>query len=527
MGRPEPVAGRVDFSAVLLGANERQDAIPLRGELVSEGSPIAAREVFVRRWSSLVLGIAAAHSMVTAVDRPATAQGDLRPQAEAALRKAVTYYRTRVASRGGYVYHYSLDLQQRWGEGPATVDQIWVQPPGTPAVGLAYLKAYAATNDRYYLEGAQEAAEAVVYGQLQSGGWRNCVDFNPTGTQVDQYRNGKGRGNNNSTLDDGSTQTALQLVAKVDRALGLKHAGIHESARIAGEALLKAQYPNGAFPQVWKGPVPPQPTLKASFPRYDWRTEGKIKNYWDMYTLNDGLVGTVSDTLKALADTYQDERYRTAIRKLGDFLILAQLPDPQPAWAQQYGYNMHPIWARRFEPPAVTGGESQDAIETLLKIHRWTGDAKYLQPIPAALAYLKRSRLPDGRMARYYAMETNKPLYMNRNGKDYFLTYDDKDLPDHYGWKVDSRLDSLEKQYNEQKAGRPAPSSPTASQLEAEVRKVIRELDTQGRWIATYGGERLVGQPKFKPGSQYLSSTIFNRNVELLSDYLIASRPKN
>lgn len=477
------------------------------------------------RWSLFVVAVVAAHLAVGAVGRPAGAQGDLRSQGEAALRKSVTYYRTKVASRGGYVYHYSLDLQQRWGEGPATPDQIWVQPPGTPAVGLAYLKAYAATGDRYYLESAREATEALVYGQLQSGGWRNCVDFDPAGTQVDQYRNGKGRGSNNSTLDDGSTQTAIRLVAQADRALGFKHPAIHESARIAGEALLKAQYPNGAFPQVWKAPVPAQPVIKASLPRYDWRTEGKVKNYWDMYTLNDGLVGTVSDTLHDLADVYQDDRYRVAIRKLGDFLILAQMPDPQPAWAQQYGYAMHPIWARRFEPPAVTGGESQDAIETLLKIHRWTGDAKYLQPIPAALAYLKRSRLPDGRLARYYELATNKPLYMNRNGKEYFLTHDDTNLPDHYGWKIDSHLERLEKLYQEQKAGRFAASTRTAEQLEPAVRKAIAALDGQGRWVSVHQGERLVGQPKFKPGSQYLSSTVFNRNVELLSSYLAAGRP--
>ena len=39
---------------------------------------------------------------------------------------------------------------------------------------------------------------------------------------------------------------------------------------------------------------------------------------------------------------------------------------------------MHPIWARKFKPPAVTGGESQDVLETLMKIYRATGDKKYL-----------------------------------------------------------------------------------------------------------------------------------------------------
>src|SRR5687767_14516269 len=75
-----------------------------------------------------------------------------RQQAIAAMRKAAEFYRHQVASHGGYVYHYSLDLSQRWGEGVATKDQIWIQPPGTPTVGLSYLKAYEATGDQFYLE---------------------------------------------------------------------------------------------------------------------------------------------------------------------------------------------------------------------------------------------------------------------------------------------------------------------------------------------------------------------------------------
>ena len=76
-----------------------------------------------------------------------------------AMKRATEYYRTQVASHGGYVYHYSIDLTQRWGEGKATKDQIWVQPPGTPTVGLAYVAAYKATGDRYYLEAIDGSCE--------------------------------------------------------------------------------------------------------------------------------------------------------------------------------------------------------------------------------------------------------------------------------------------------------------------------------------------------------------------------------
>jgi PelA/Pel-15E family pectate lyase len=435
-------------------------------------------------------------------------------EARSAMKQAATCFRTHVARHGGYVYYYSPDLARRLGEGVAGPEEIWVQPPGTPTVGLAYLAAHEATGDRFYLDAAREAGAALIYGQLQSGGWTASIDFNPRGPRVGRYRNGKGKGRNTSTLDDDITQTAIRFLARLDNALEFKDEPVHEAARIALDALLAAQFRCGAFPQVWTGPVASQPVRKANYPDYEWRTVGKIKNYWDMYTLNDGLAGTVTDTLLQAHAVYGEQRCLDALRRLGDFLILAQMPDPQPAWAQQYNYAMQPIWARRFEPPAVTGGESQDVLQTLLVIHRATRDVKYIEPIPRALAYLQKSLLANGRLARYYELQTNKPLYMNRRGDEYSLTYDDTDLPDHYGWKVASRLDAIERQYWEGKA--PVVAEPT----DDEIRRIIAALDDRGRWISTYAGERLVGQPKFKPGEQYLASAVFSANLERLSRYV-------
>ncbi len=459
------------------------------------------------------------------IDRAAAQQDKLAGEAREAMSRATRFYHDKVALRGGYVYYYSTDLTKRLGEGVASPDQVWVQPPGTPTVGLAYLRAYAATKDEAYLKAARDAAEALMYGQLQSGGWTNCVDFNPRGELVGQYRNGKGRGKNNSTLDDGITQGAIVFLANLDEALKFKDRQVHDSAQLALESLLKAQDANGGFPQVWTKPVPETANKQASFPSYAWRTEGRIKNYWDMYTLNDNVCGNVAKALVEAHRVYQDARYQTALAKLGDFLILAQLPEPQPAWAQQYSYEMHPIWARRFEPPAVTGGESQDAIETLMLVYRHTGDKKYLEPIPRALAWLKSSQLADGRLSRYYELQTNRPLYMTRRNDDYTLTYDDANLPDHYGWKRDSHVPALKQKYRELSANGATTAQPVAATpSEQQIREVIASLDAQGRWISTFGGEPLVGQPKFKPGDKYIASAVFSRNLELLSHYLRASQ---
>ncbi|MCA9133072.1 MAG: pectic acid lyase [Planctomycetales bacterium] len=447
----------------------------------------------------------------------------LRSEARAGLQRAIAFYRTQVATHGGYVYHYSLDLTRRWGEGEATRDQIWVQPPGTPTVGLAYLAAYQATQDDEYLAAVQEVAEALLYGQLESGGWSNCIDFDPQGQRTSRYRNGRGGGKNNSSLDDGQTQTAIRFLLRADQALRFEHAKIHEATLLALDSLLAAQYPCGAFPQVWSGPLPqPQPRA-ASLPSYDSRTEGRVKEYWNLYTLNDNVAVFVAQTLRAAHAVYRQEKYLDALKRLGDFLILAQLPEPQPAWAQQYTFEMHPAWARRFEPPAISGFESQEVIALLMEIYLATGQEKYLEPLPAALAYLQRSTLADGRLARYYELQTNRPLYMEREGNEYHLTYKDDRLPDHYGWKTSSNvvqlrqaLATVRSRYGQREA------EPSAASLAEEVRAVLDDLDAQGRWIRYSNGQRLVGQLRLPEGEAYLSSAVFSENVTTLANFLQA-----
>src|SRR6056297_530784 len=220
-----------------------------------------------------------------------------RQAVEQAMQTAATYYYQQVATHGGYVYHYTPELQVRWGEGRATPSQVWVQPPGTPTVGMAYLEAYRATDDPFYLQAATDAGLALIYGQLQSGGWTNMIEFDPLGDRVAQYRNGRGGGKNYSSLDDDQTTAALRLMIALDRAHQFQHPAIHESVTVALEALLQAQFPNGGFPQVWDEPVPNRPVVPARYPSHDWRDEGRVKNYWDMYTLNDNVTGNVAKTL--------------------------------------------------------------------------------------------------------------------------------------------------------------------------------------------------------------------------------------
>jgi PelA/Pel-15E family pectate lyase len=475
---------------------------------------------------------AAAAGAISLLIRPSRAwaqnAGTLPEQARAALDRAAAFYRS-ISTHGGYLWSYSTDLQDRRGEGKATETQVWVQPPGTPTVGESFLRAYQVTRDTTFLDDARRAAEALAYGQLESGGWHYSIDFNP---ETDRYLRRaiasrlseaqKAKRRNVTTFDDDNTQSCVRfLMALVQTAGESKNPSdgrIREALDYALAGLLRAQYSNGAWPQGYLGkPYNPadHPTKKASFPD-DWRQLPKIKDYWFHYTLNDHAHARCVATMLEAHRRLGDARYLESAKRAGDFLIQAQLPEPQPVWAQQYTFDMIPAWARKFEPPSVCSNESAGALRTLVDIYLATGDQRYLAPIPSAIEWFNRSRLPDGRWSRFYELKTNKPLYFT---KAYELTFQDNDLPTHYSFQGDYGVSGAIKYYEDVKAAgrekwleshKPAPltadrAKRRAAALENRVRTIIAALDEKGRWLSRDGR---------------IESRLFVQNVEALCDFL-------
>lgn len=441
---------------------------------------------------------------------------------EAGLARSVDFYRNRVAVHGGYVWQCSADLAKREGEGKVSPTEIWVQPPGTPSVGEAFLDAYEATKQPDYLNAAKDCATALVRGQLVSGGWDYRIDFDPGKRKNIAYRVEPERGVFNvSTLDDNTTQAALSFLIRLDKALNFADSEIHAAAWYGLDKLIAAQYPNGAWPQRFSQPPDPNlyPVIKASYPE-SWSREFVKRDYRNDYTFNDN---TIADTIRLMlfAHTlYGDPKYRESALRAGDFILLAQMPEPQPAWAQQYDAQMHPVWARKFEPPAISGGESQGVMRTLLHLFHQTGETRFLDPIPKALAYLRASQLPDGRLARFYELKTNTPLYFTR---DYVLTYSADDLPTHYAFIVASGLDAIEAAYEDARTNGPRPIpdrtavSPEEAMARAEI--VLNALDERGAWVeqgrmTTYGEDDAT--------REVIRSMTFIRNVEILCDAITA-----
>jgi hypothetical protein len=248
------------------------------------------------------------------------AQGAVCPQgqylptrARQALEHATAFFTTQVATNGGYLWSYSADLSERWGETKANDHLIWVQPPGTPSVGFAYLDAYRATGDQRYLDAALAAARALVWGQLEVGGWDYLVDFSEEADRKWAYRRHANDGrplseksHQRATFDDDTSQSALRFLIAVDQATADPR--IHDAARYALDFFLKAQFANGAWPQWY-------PLSETDYSRW--------------YTFNDGAINDCIATMIAAYHAYGDDRYLQSALRGGDFIILSQYKAPQ------------------------------------------------------------------------------------------------------------------------------------------------------------------------------------------------------
>jgi hypothetical protein len=219
---------------------------------------------------------------------------------------------------------------------------------------------------------------------------------------------------------------------------------------------------------------------------------------------------------------------RAAAIKGGDFLLLAQLPEPQPVWAQQYNAQLQPDWARAFEPPAVCSNESGGVMRLLVDLYIETGEEKYLEPLPRAIAWFQRSEVAPEIWARMYEIGTNTPVFGDRDGK---IKYRIEDLtPERqtgYSWRGAYGIPSAISYYEEVKAAGRAKilekrktaeanaasakgKAARAKALEPRVRAAVAALDTNGRWLVKYRG------------TDQIRTDAFITNLRTLADYVDA-----
>ncbi len=423
----------------------------------------------------------------------------LEDQAAAALRKACAYMHS-ISTNGGYVGIYSEDLTRRYGEAlyeKAAPTEIWVQPPGTPSVGEAFLRAHRITGGQWYLSAAKDAARALAWGQRTTGGWDHRVyvgHLDPNAAHV--VRRGQ-----RCTFDDDITQGALNFLISLDEEID--EPWLTEAIELGFAFMMKSQFPNGAWPQWYP--------LRGG--------------YHDYYTFNDRAMNDCIELMLRGHRVYGRQAYLDSAARGGDFIIVSQLPPPQAGWAQQYTHDLKPAWARRFEPPGVCSLVTVSNIHTLIDLYLYTQDKKYLEPIPEAIAWLETSKMDSGRWARLYEVGTNRPIYGDREDGNK-IHYDYEKISERekssYGWQGDFGVPAVVARYRRvvasgttsagssrppKAAGRPGRVSPA---LESRVRGVMEALDEEGRWLQ----------------DGMIHSGTFVRNVNLLCDCLQSASPR-
>jgi PelA/Pel-15E family pectate lyase len=431
-------------------------------------------------------------------------KAELREQAAISLKKGITFFHS-VNTEGGYVYHVTPDLSLRWGESPADEHTIEVQPPGTPAVGQAFLMAYQVTANEQALEFAKEAAYALVRGQNKNGGWDHTINFEDLS-------------NNKVSFDDNQTQSAVSFLMALDQQIEDNH--ITAATQRALEMMVTTQLKNGGWP-------------------HKYPEQG---NYHDYATFNDGGI---NDCIRVMLEAYQyygnNEVIEKSLRKAARFMMISQLPPPQPGWAQQYNEYLQPAWARTFEPPAVCPSVSLKNINTLIDLYLVLGEETLLEPIPDALRWLREVRMENGMWARFVELGTNKALYYDRP-RIRVDKLEDLHPERRTGYGYQSDLQSLlekstiryEKALKLGNEGLWKEEYPvlTKEQLEkrveemsSDVKTVIEEQEKSGAWITKNDkfkkkmprGERWNGQYLTM---DRISSSVFNKNVATLCEFL-------
>lgn len=396
---------------------------------------------------------------------------DLVADPACTLRRASTFF-TSIATHGGYVGIYSLDLRERYGESlsqSAGPGQIWIQPPGTPSVGACFLRAYRVTGDQFYRDAARNAGLALAWAQDQNGGWPYLADIAAIPNDAAAERPTRQQ-DSATTLDDSTTQMALTFLIDLDEVVD---AGWLTTAIEIGLRYMRAsQGSAGGWPQVY----PARGT------------------YADAYTFNDGVTNAAITVMLRAYRAYGSEEDRQRAVLAAEFIRKSQLPEPQSGWAQQYDVrDLLPAPARAFEPAAVDSAITASNVATLIEVYAETGDRTLLEPIPAAVDWLERSALSTDHWARFYELGTNRPIYPARDGSvRYSLDELSESDQSHYAYegtfgipkviKISRKLltDGIDDVRGWLEGAR---RQKALDHAERVLPAVISSLDAQGRWV--------------------------------------------
>lgn len=437
-----------------------------------------------------------------------TGDNGLRRETLCTMKRAARFMRERVAYRGGYVWSYAPDFSRRWGEMEAFASMIWIQPPGTATVGHLYLDCFHATRDEFYYQAAMDVAEGLIAAQHPAGGWNYHHDFageestrrwydtiGKNGWRLEEFHHYYG----NATFDDAGTSEASQFLLRmyVERRSSRLRAPVERAIQF----VLDSQYANGGWPQ--------------RFPRVAGEAD-----YIPQITFNDDVAGENIKFLLMVYQTLGDERALGAIRRAMDIFLATQQPAPQAGWGLQHDVQtLAPIGARTYEPDALTTHTTANNISQLLNFYGWTGERRFIERVPEALAWLDSVRLREDQVrvaGRHYPtfveIRTNRARIVHRRGSNvvngaYYWNYDDAKPITHYSQWRNLDVEALRARYerlNATSAG--LTSSPFVRRVDFRLPKYFSTQNIEVSDLNSNAGSGVVQRPTSQRVQELISA---------------------
>ena len=325
-------------------------------------------------------------------------------------------------------------LKGKDGWNPKTADDRWLEKTRPDWKQVSWNEALRQPPLWYQTDEAARIADQLLIYQKDNGGWEKNIDMAAMLTRQEKDALAAKKSDiSETTIDNSSSYTQAEYLAKIITASLLKPTPPNnfpkykEAFNRGVDYVVSSQYDNGGFPQFFP--------LK--------------KGYYTHITFNDDAMIGALEVLRDIAnktDDYKfvdDERRSKAARAVAKALpLILKLQIEQngkkTVWAQQYDeVTLKPAWARKYEPPCLTGNESVAIIRFLMR-EKPTREIR--AAIEAAIDWFKKNQLNGIRWvrtngdnavvkdknapplwARYYEFDTMKPIFL---GRDSVIKYD-------------------------------------------------------------------------------------------------------
>jgi len=346
-----------------------------------------------------------------------------------------------------------------WNPEGATDDWLTKTPPDWKTV--SWNDALRQKPLWYQTDEAARIADQIVLYQKDNGGWEKNIDMAAMLSKSEKdVLAAKHADISETTIDNRTSYTQVNFLGKIITASLLKPTPPNnfpkykEAFNKGLDYLFSSQYENGGFPQFFP--------LK--------------KGYYTHITFNDDAMIGVLELFREIARQKDDFKFvdedrrgraEKAVEKAIPLILKLQvvIDGKKTVWVQQYDENsLKPAWARKFEPPCLTAGESVGIVRFLMA-EKTTPEI--VDAIESAIAWYKKNELVGLRWvrtngensvvkdknappvwARFYEIETMKPIFI---GRDSIIRYDvsqiEAERRNGYAWYVSSPNDLLEKDY--------------------------------------------------------------------------------